>query len=762
MEDLGASSTRLAELEDELACVRRREEELIKLIDGAGLGIERVSADGTILWANQGKLELLGYEKHEYVGHHIAEFYSENSAVAEILHGHPAKETVRHYEVRLRCKDGSICDGVVSSNATWDGDRLVHTHCLTRNITNQKRAEQQARGANEMLQALTDSSPLPIIVFTSDGNITLWNPAAERLFGWSAEEVLGKPIPFIPEEKLEEHRAMRAHDLQGLGFADHEVRRLRKDGRLIEIRVYTAPLRDAAGKPVAIISIYLDVTEQNRTLKALRESEQRFAMFMQHLPGAAWMKDLCGRYAYVNPVGEQIFHRSADELQGKTDDEIFPAEIARQFKENDRLALASESALRTVEVLPQNDGPHYSVVSKFPILDQNDKPILVGGIAIDITDRKKAEEEARQRLRELEHLYKTAPIGLSFMDTNLRYVRINERLAEINGAPVEAHVGRTLREIVPKIAEQIEPIYLHVIHSGIPVLEREIFGTTPAAPNQQRCWLVSYYPVKAPNGAVMGATAVVQDITERKRAEEELIRQTERLARSNADLRDFAYIASHDLQEPLRNMTAFTQLIAERYKSKLDAEADQYVSYVVDAAVRMTNLIQDLLSYSRLMNEESAPAADVSLNEAIARALDDLQTMIGESEAVVDVDALPSIQGNGKQWAQVFQNLISNAIKYRGVEPPHIRVSAEKGDTAYVFSVRDNGIGIDAAYHDKIFGVFKRLHGSDYPGTGIGLAICKKIVEKHGGRIWVESRAGEGSTFRFSVPAHKKAIWMGG
>jgi light-regulated signal transduction histidine kinase (bacteriophytochrome) len=208
-------------------------------------------------------------------------------------------------------------------------------------------------------------------------------------------------------------------------------------------------------------------------------------------------------------------------------------------------------------------------------------------------------------------------------------------------------------------------------------------------------------------------------------------------------------------------MTAFTQLIAERYKNKLGSEADQYVGYVVDAAVRMTNLIRDLLSYSRLINEESAPAGDVSTNEAIARALDDLQTLTGESGAVIDVDALPSIQGNGKEWAQVFQNLISNAIKHRDVEPPHIRVSAEECDGAYVFSVRDNGIGIDPAYHEKIFGVFKRLHGSDYPGTGIGLAICKKIVEKHGGRIWVESQAGKGSVFRFSVPAHKKAIWMG-
>ncbi len=251
---------------------------------------------------------------------------------------------------------------------------------------------------------------------------------------------------------------------------------------------------------------------------------------------------------------------------------------------------------------------------------------------------------------------------------------------------------------------------------------------------------------------------VCLNITTRKQAEEELLQQAGRLARSNADLQSFAYAASHDLQEPLRNISTFAELLERRYKGKLDNEGDDLISYIVESAVRMGSLVEDLLGYSRLISSEQVPGTEVRLNEAVEWAVRNLQTAIEQSGASVETGPLPALYGDSMQLSQLFQNLIGNAIKYRGPETPRIRISAEANAGDWVISVSDNGLGIDPAYHDKIFGVFRRLHGSEYPGTGIGLALCKRIVEKHGGRIWVESEAGKGATFRFSLAREAKKV----
>lgn len=224
------------------------------------------------------------------------------------------------------------------------------------------------------------------------------------------------------------------------------------------------------------------------------------------------------------------------------------------------------------------------------------------------------------------------------------------------------------------------------------------------------------------------------------------------LGRSNADLQQFAYVASHDLQEPLRMVGSYTQLIAKRYRGKLDADADEFIGYAVDGATRMQKLIQDLLTYSRLSTtaREFEPAP---MGAVLACALDNIGGAIKESQAVITHDRLPTVRGDAQQLAHVFQNLLSNALKFRGEKPPLIHISAHRADGEWRFSVRDEGIGIDPQYAGRIFVIFQRLHTrAEYPGTGIGLAICKKIIERHGGRIWVESELGKGATFWFSIP----------
>jgi len=225
------------------------------------------------------------------------------------------------------------------------------------------------------------------------------------------------------------------------------------------------------------------------------------------------------------------------------------------------------------------------------------------------------------------------------------------------------------------------------------------------------------------------------------------------LARSNSDLQQFAYVASHDLQEPLRMVASYTQLLAKRYKGKLDADADEFIAYAVDGANRMQRLIQDLLAYSRV-DTQGQVFEPVSVEALAGYALDNVRAAVEESRAVVTHDPLPTVMADERQLLQLLQNLLSNALKFRGEQPPRVHVSAERRGGEWLFSVRDNGIGIDPQYAERIFAVFQRLHTiAEYPGTGIGLAICKKIVERHGGRIWVESQPGTGSTFYFTLPS---------
>lgn len=245
---------------------------------------------------------------------------------------------------------------------------------------------------------------------------------------------------------------------------------------------------------------------------------------------------------------------------------------------------------------------------------------------------------------------------------------------------------------------------------------------------------------------------LVKEIAERIRAEEELRKLTDNLAHSNADLKQFAYAASHDLQEPLRVIAGFVKLLAKRYKGRLDTEADSFIEYMVDAAKRMQIMIKDLLEYSQV--ETRGKKLNLTAGSSVVeQAISNLKAAIEESGAIVTYADLPLIKADELQLIRLFQNLIGNAVKFRGSETPRVHVSAAKNEKGWLFSVRDNGIGIDPKFMDRIFAVFQRLHTrEEYPGTGIGLAICKKIVERHGGHIWVESEPGMGSTFHFTIP----------
>ena len=324
------------------------------------------------------------------------------------------------------------------------------------------------------------------------------------------------------------------------------------------------------------------------------------------------------------------------------------------------------------------------------------------------------------------------------------YLEVNSAFERLTG--LKNVIGKKVTEVIPGTKEsypELFEIYGRVALTGVPEKFEIDFKPLEA-------WFsISVYSTEREYFA-----AVFDNITERKRAEDELNKRTEELARSNAELEQFVYIASHYLQEPLRTISNFSQLLAKRYKDKLDAKANQFIGFIVDGTTRMQEMIDDLLEYSRV-STRTKPFESTDCENVLDQALANVKEAVEESGALVTHDPLPTVMADASQMVQLFQNLLSNAIKFRK-EKPLIMVSAAQKGNEWLFSVKDNGIGIAPEFMEHIFKMFEREHASaEYPGTGVGLAICKKIVERHGGRIWVESEIGKGSTFYFTIPAKR-------
>jgi PAS domain S-box-containing protein len=364
----------------------------------------------------------------------------------------------------------------------------------------------------------------------------------------------------------------------------------------------------------------------------------------------------------------------------------------------------------------------------------------------DLSESK--ESEARYR-----ELLEAAPDAMVVVNQGGEIELLNVQAEKQFGYSRDELIGQKVKDIIPEgFAERL---IADGTRSAADALAQQI-GTGIELRGRRKDG--SEFPIEimlSPLGGAEGilVTAAIRDISVRKKSEAHLVRAVGELKRSNDELQQFAYVSSHDLQEPLRMVASYTQLLAKRYKGRLDSDADEFIAFAVDGCNRMQGLIQDLLAYSRT-GTNAKVLHQISGDDALQEALTNLRTAIEESGAVVTHDSLPVIQTDPAQLALVFQNLIGNAIKYRSAEVPHVHVSATKnGGPEWLFSVRDNGLGIDPQYFERIFILFQRLHGrNEFEGTGIGLAICKKIVDRLGGRIWVESEIGKGSTFHFALP----------
>jgi PAS domain S-box-containing protein len=490
---------------------------------------------------------------------------------------------------------------------------------------------------------------------------------------------------------------------------------------------------------------------------------------MDHIPDHIYFKDRQSRFVRINKSMANAFKlREPAEAVGRSDFDFFTTEHAQQaFQDEQRIILTGEPLVSREEKETWPDGSiTWASTTKQCWRDERGEVIGTFGISRNITARKLAEDRLRESEHRLQSILDNTSAVIYMKDREGRYLLINRQYEALFHLTREQIRGRTDYEVFPQdVADAFRVNDLKALENETPLEFEEL------APQDDgvHTYLSIKFRLTDAAGTPYAVCGISSDITERKRAEEELKRTATELARSNADLEQFAYAASHDLQEPLRMVASYLQLLERRYRGQLDQSADEFIQFAVDGAKRMQGLINDLLAYSRV-GRHGRPFAPTCCAEALKRATANLQLSIADAGGTVTHDGLPHVMGDATQLTQLFQNLVSNSLKFRGSQPPAIHVSARPGPrpgqgpahlwseargspAEWIISVRDNGIGIDPEHFERIFVIFQRLHPREqYAGSGIGLSICKKIVERHGGQIWVESEPGNGTVFHFTLP----------
>jgi PAS domain S-box-containing protein len=497
-----------------------------------------------------------------------------------------------------------------------------------------------------------------------------------------------------------------------------------------------------------------DIVARGLAEEAFREGEERFRNLANNISQLAWMADEKGSIFWYNQRWFDYSGTTLEEMAGWGWQKIHHPDHVQRVVDKISQCFQNGEIWEDTFPLRDRDGNYRWFLSQaVPIRDSEGKVMRWFGTNTDISVRMEAERHLAQMERRYRGLLEAAPDAIVVVNPAGKIVLLNVQAEKQFGYIRDELVGQEVTNIIPEgFAERLiadgnrraSDELTQQIGAGIELSGRRKDGTE--FPIE-----ITLSPLESADGVLV--TAAIRDITERRRSEEHLVKTVWELKRSNDELQQFAYVSSHDLQEPLRMVSSYTQLLAKRYKGRLDSDADEFIAFAVDGCNRMQGLIQDLLAYSRAGTSERE-LRKVPSENALQKALTNLRIMIKQSGAVVTHDALPTVRADETQLTQVFQNLVGNAIKYRRAEDPRVHVSAARNDgNEWTFSVGDNGLGIDPQYFERIFILFQRLHGRDeFEGTGIGLSICKKIVERQGGKIWVESQPEKGSTFYFALP----------
>jgi PAS domain S-box-containing protein len=623
---------------------------------------------------------------------------------------------------------------------------------VTRQGASRLLIEEALRASDEKYRLLLDGiEDYAIFMIDPEGRVVSWNAGAERIKGYKAREIIGRNFScFFSAEDVERGRPQEVLRMAAdNGRHKEQGMRTRKDGSRFLADLILNALRDPGGNLQGFSEISHDLSES-------KESEAKYRGLLEAAPDAMVVVDEAENIVLLNLQAENQFGYSADELVGQPLKNIVPAGFAERLQADGLRSAADALAQQIgtgIELAGRRkDGSEFPIEIMLSPL-QTVEGILVTAAIRNISVRKDAETHLAQMESRYRGLLEAAPDAMVVVNQLGKIVLLNLQAEKQFGYRRDELLEQKVTNIIP--AGFAERLQADGLRSAADALAQQI-GTGIELAGRRKDG--SEFPIEimlSPLDSREGilVTAAIRNITERKNSEANLVKTVEELKRSNEELEHFAYVASHDLQEPLRMVASYTQLLAKRYKGRLDSDADEFIAYAVDGSERMQELIQDLLAYSRAGTGNKV-LREISSERALEVALTNLQATIGESGAVVTHDRLPTITSDATQLVQVFQNLIGNAIKYRSASIPRVHVGvADRGNDEWTFSVSDNGLGIEPQYFERIFVIFQRLHGrEEFEGTGIGLAICKKMLERLGGRIWVESQPRLGSTFYFTLP----------
>lgn len=618
---------------------------------------------------------------------------------------------------------------------------------LTAAAMSERQQSIEALQRSEALQrAIIDNTTAVIFVKAADGRYLFINRQTEKVFNITNEQVQGKTAHvFMPTEVADEFQRGDMQVLQTGQPLQSEVQAPLPDGihTYITLRV---PLCHASGRPYAVVGISTDITERQR-------AEAKFRQLLEVAPDAMVIVNSAGEIVLSNAQTERLFGYTQAELSGQPVELLMPERFRGSHLQS-RLHYFAQPAARPMGAGLDlygrtRDGREFPVeISLSPLATE--EGTLVNAAIRDVTERKSLEAALRRHEKLLRELIDNTPAIIYIKSADGRYLLVNRQFETLYKTTNAQLIGKTAYDVLPKdLADRLHALDMQVLQSCSAVQTEEYAQRADG----RHTYLVLKFPLLDAGGVSYAICGISTDITERKAMEEALQHTAADLARSNADLEQFAYVASHDLQEPLRGVVGCLQLLQQRYSGQLDARGEDYIRRAVEGANRMRMLIQDLLAYSRVTSRGAA-FTPTDCSDVLERALANLKVAIDESGAVVTSTSLPTVPGDTTQLQRVFQNLVGNAIKFRAAAPPAIHISAERYEDEWRFAVRDNGIGIEPQYAKRIFVLFQRLHTrEEYPGTGIGLALCQKIVERHGGSIWVESALGQGATFFFTLPS---------
>jgi PAS domain S-box-containing protein len=674
------------------------------------------------------------------------------------------------YRFRIIRKNGEIIDcEVLGRRVDYQGRPAIMGTLM--DITDRKRAEDALRESEARYRTVIAAIAEGVITHDAEGNVIAANSSAKQILGLTTEQMLEGALADV-------HWTVIREDGSPFPMADRPVRKTlatgqsqsgivmglqRPEGNTTWLMNNSEPLySENQNELVGVVTTFRDITERKRAEDVLRESEERYRSVIAAIGEGVIIHDTDGNAIATNHSAEQLLRLTAEQIieDGALRDAYWTVvrEDGSPYPLEERPVMKTlatgESQSNVIMGLQRPDGNTIWLMNNSEPLHAQNRDELAGVVASfwDITERKH-EQQALQESEELHRsLFENAPIGLAIIRDDGDLMACNDALLHPGGYTREDVAGINIMSLFHNLEEAIEIVEIFDREGKIEEFETQLRRKDDTPYDV----LLSMRPVQM--GGQPGWQVLVDDITERKTSEAMLKDLNQRLrdraaelTRSNAELESFAYVASHDLQEPLRMVSSYVELLARRYQGQLDDDADEFIAYAVDGANRMRNLINDLLLYSRA-GTRGKDFEVVDGEEVLSASLANLRLAIEESGATISHDPLPTILADARQLGQVFQNLISNAIKFRSEKPPEIHISAEQTGDKWRFSVRDNGLGVAPEFFDRIFVIFQRLHTKEeYPGTGIGLAVSKRIVERHGGQMWLESQPEEGTTFYFTL-----------